>query len=373
MTTSSRPSAVVHRRRDFVAARVSAACLALVFVLGLVFALPSCTAREEGGPPTVVLYSSVDDYLLREVIRAFQDQTGITIRLAGDTEATKTTGLVQRLLAERASPRADVWWSSEPFGTITLSREGILEPYTSAAEADFPDGWPEALRGENRDWYGFASRARVLVYNTQRMSKEEVPRRLRDLTDPRWRNRVGIARPQFGTTRGHMGALVAKCGASQLEEWLTAMRDNGMRLYDGNATVVRAVAHGEIDLALTDTDDVWAGQRNQWPVELVFETPDDAGQPTSGLCSFGPMLIPNTVARVRGGPNPHNAAILIDFILSARVERMLAESESGNIPARPALAAEFPRATIPAGRLPDLQRTADAIPEAMDLCDRILR
>jgi iron(III) transport system substrate-binding protein len=346
--------------------RILAAVLVAMLLLGC--------GRDDGSQRTVVLYSSVDDYLLRDVVRAFEQETGIRVRLAGDTEATKTTGLVQRLLAERASPRADVWWSSEAFGTIQLSREGLLEPFNSRHEAEFEGegGWPAEMRGEKGDWYGFASRARVIVYSTQRLSEGEVPTRLRDLTDPKWRNRVGLARPQFGTTRGHMGALVVICGAEQTEQWLRDMRANGMRMYDGNASVVRAVAHGEIDLALTDTDDVWAGQRNDWPVELVYET-SDSGETPEGLCSFGPMLIPNTVAKVRGGPNPDAAAILIDFILSERVERMLAESESGNIPIRPALAAEFPRARIPAGRLPDLQKVTDAIPEAMEICERALR
>jgi iron(III) transport system substrate-binding protein len=346
---------------------------AVVLILGLWLLAASCGRRDGGGEgeQRVVLYSSVDDHVLREVVRAFEQAHGIRVQLAGDTEATKTTGLVQRLLAERASPRADVWWSSEPFGTIQLSREGLLEPYTSNHEAEFGGTWPAEMRGERGDWYGFASRARVIVYNTQRLQASEVPRTLRDLADERWRGRVGLARPQFGTTRGHMGALVVLCGEEQTEAWLAAMRANGLRLYDGNAMVVRAAALGEIDLALTDTDDVWAGQREGWPVELVFEMPDsDRGD---GLCSFGPMLVPNTVAKVRGGPNPQAAALLIEFILSERVERMLAESESGNIPIRPSLAAQFPRAAIPAGTMPDLQKVAEAIPRAMEICERVLR
>jgi iron(III) transport system substrate-binding protein len=348
---------------------ISPGILALFAVLALT--LVSCGRGGGDGEQRVVLYSSVDDYLLRVVVRAFEQETGIRVDLAGDTEATKTTGLVQRLLAERSSPRADVWWSSEPFGTIQLSREGLLEPYTSGHEAEFEGGWPVEMRGEQGDWYGFASRARVIVYNTQRLQQEQAPTRLRDLADPRWRGRIGMARPQFGTTRGHMGALVAICGPDATEAWLRRMRENGLRLYDGNATVVRAVAHGEIDLGLTDTDDVWAGQREGWPVELVFEAPDAGG--ADGLCSFGPMLIPNTVAMMRGGPNPAAAARLIEFILSERVERLLAESESGNIPVRPGLAAQFPRALIPEGRLPDLQRVADHIPPAMDISERALR
>ncbi|QKK07177.1 MAG: solute-binding protein [Planctomycetota bacterium] len=89
---------------------------------------------------------------------------------------------------------------------------------------------------------------------------EAPPSRLRDLTGDRFRGRVGMARPRFGTTRGHMGALLATAGTAVFRAWLEAMAANGLRLYDGNSTVVRAVTEGELDVCLTDTDDVWAQQ-----------------------------------------------------------------------------------------------------------------
>ena len=58
--------------------------------------------------------------MLREIVVAFVDETGIEVRLVGDNEAVKTTGLMQRIIAERGRPGADVWWSSEPFATIRL-------------------------------------------------------------------------------------------------------------------------------------------------------------------------------------------------------------------------------------------------------------
>ena len=294
---------------------------------------------EDG--PRVVLYTSADDYLLKEVIAEFEERTGIDVLEVGDTEATKTVGLYARLGDEKDDPRADVWWSSEPFYTIRLANEGVLEPYTSeAGEQSVPGGWPEAYRGAGEMWYGFANRARVIVYDTRKLSAEQVPGALRDLAEPEWQGKVGMARPLFGTTVGHIAALVHLWGEEPTRQWLQAMESNGLRLYDGNSSVVRAVANGEIELGLTDTDDVWAAQAEGMPVGLVYEvseldtssavTPDTVFP----MMSFGALTIPNTVARVAGGPNPDEAAKLIDFLISEAGERLIMASDSRNVPIR---------------------------------------
>lgn len=332
--------------------------------------IPACSRPDDQQPTReLVLYSSVDDELLREVVRAYELETGIRVRLVGDTEATKTTGLVLRLIAEKGSPKADVWWSSEAMGTIRLSGEDVLERYTSdTGEAEFVGEWPPRLRGERGDWYGFAQRARVIAYSPARVDAESVPRSLADLTDPRWKGRIGMARPSFGTTRGHLGALMDQWGRTAFAAWVSAMSDNRIRLYDGNASVVRAIAEGEIDAGLTDTDDVWSGQRNGWEVELVYETQD----PHTGngrWPSNGPMVIPNTAGVVRGGPSPGEARRFLDFLVSARTESRIAQSSSGNVPVTPVARELHPELVIPGAWLPDQQRAARAVPEALEIWD----
>ena len=332
------------------------------------FGLAAC---ERGGEerPTVVLYSSVDDYVLREVIEDFESKHDIDVELVGDTEATKTTGLVQRLLLENESPRADVWWSSEPFGTITLAEAGVLAPMDDSVMSQLPD-WPARLIGRGTLWVGFAQRARVIAYNTNVMDESEVPTTLRGLADPKYKGRVGIARPAFGTTRGHMAMLLDEFGEQTYRDWLEAMEANGVRVYDGNATVVRAVAEGEIDLCLTDTDDVWAGQRTGWPVGLVYESVDDGS--ADGLPSVGPLVIPNTVARVRGGPNEDAAGVLLAYLLSADLERLMAQTDSHNVPVRPELAAEFAEYAVPSPADVELESVASRASEAVEIANDVL-
>jgi iron(III) transport system substrate-binding protein len=320
--------------------------------------------RGHAASSQVVLYTSCDAPLLAPIIQAFEEEAHARVEVVSDTEATKTTGLVQRLLSEREHPRCDVWWSNESLGTALLAREGLFQPFRAKAEADFPGGWPDYLCAPDHTWYGFAVRARVIAYNTNRLQKSQVPTRLRDLTQSAWAGRVGMARPQFGTARTHIAALISLAGEDAVRNWLAQLKAQDLRLYDSNSAVVQALANGEIDIGLTDTDDCFSAVRENWPVKFVLETPDKPNTKATGLPSFGPVVIPNTVARVKGSPNPNNAQKLADFLLSDRVERMLAESDSHNMPTRPSLVKEFPDRAIPEPAKPDPKAISAAQPAA---------
>jgi len=326
----------------------------------------------------VVLYTSCDDYLLRDMIAAFEKETGIDVLEVGDTEATKTVGLYTRLVDEKDAPRADVWWSNEPFYTVRLAEQGVLEPYTSESnESAFPGGWPTNFRATGGTWYGFAQRARVIAYDTRKHSPESVPTTLRDLAEPQWKGKVGMARPLFGTTVGHIAALVTLWGEEPTRQWLQAMEDQGLRLYDGNSSVVRAIANGEIEIGLTDSDDVWAAQAQGLPIGLVYESNEIDGSlpPTADsvqpMMSFGALVIPNTAGVVRGAPHPAEAKALVDFLISEASERLIMTSDSRNVPVRASPARElfvlYPESQIQPAAYVNLEEVAGNIEAARRL------
>lgn len=340
----------------------------VVVYLGLRAGWWESPLRVPDEPADVVLYSSVDGPILDPIVRSFTEKTGIKVRVVGDTEATKTVGLVERLIAEKPRPRADVWWSNEPLGSITLARQGVLD----RGGTEVAKGWPSEWRSSDGAWVGHALRARVIAYNTNRLHREEVPRRLRDLAAERFEGKVGLANPAFGTTRLHLAALVALAGEEPTRAWLRSMRDRGARIYDGNSGVVQALAFGEIEVGLTDTDDVHAAERNGWPVSFVYEEPDSAGDDTAGLKSFGPLAIPSTAGRIAGSPHPVEGAMLFEFILSPEVERMLAASEARHVPIRPEIAREFPDLSIPGAIRVDPASLVEALPTATRLAAEVL-
>lgn len=353
------------------------ACVAAVFS-----AMWACGCERRDPARTVVLYSSVDEPILRPVVRAFEDRTGLRVVVAGDTEATKTTGLALRLRGERNAPRADVWWSSEAMWTQRLADEGVLGRVPARLFEELASeesrAWPSELRGGDDRWIGFALRARVLCYNRELVAEADVPRTLRELADPRWAGRVVMARPAFGTTRAHMAALAHAWGPAELERWLGAMRANGLRLVDGNSTAVRAVALGEAFVCLTDTDDVWNGQAQGWPVDIVYESIEKATDGRAGADarrawpSMGALVIPNTASIVAGGPNPAGAIELLRFLVGEESERMLAQSVSHNVPARERLARDFADLAIPTPWAVDGSDLARAESAAMEAVERVL-
>ncbi len=337
----------------------------IVAVLVAMLTLGAVRADAAGGA-AVTMYVSADEQIVRPVVAAFEAETGLKVRVVGDTEATKALGLAQRLRSERGSPRADVFWNSEAFLTASLAREGLFAPLG----AEEVRGWRADLTGEGGLWHGFGMRARVLIFNTRRVSAEEAPREVHGLLSTRFAGKVAMARPQFGTTRGHMSALVAWWGEDAARAWMKGMKANGLRLVDGNSAVVRAVAQGEADVGITDTDDAAAAERNGWPVGMVFlrhDLPADAAGAHRGALRIGAMLIPNTVALVAGGPNEAGGRRLAAFLLSERVERLLAESESRNIPARAGLAEQF-RALAPPDPAPiEIEKVEASMHRAMRL------
>lgn len=309
--------------------------------------LSSCSSRDNA----VVVYVSVDDVLARELLAACTSATGVEVLPVFDTEATKTTGLENRIRSEANRPRADIFWSSEAFATARLASDGYLQPLP----AGLVDRWPQAHRDTQGRWIAFAARARVIAYRSDRSastSPSAAPRTIPEtwaaLADPALRTAnfagIAIADPRFGTTRGHMAALDAAWSAARLdlgerataetptlESWIAGLRANGVKvLSGGNAATVDAVASGEVTFGCTDTDDVFAAQARGLPV--AFLVPRTLPQ---GLDGGGTMLVPNTVGLVAGRPKRPEVEAVLHWIASAECERLICSSPSRNLPIGP--------------------------------------
>ena len=284
-------------------------------------------ACSEERPP-VVVYVSADQQIADPILKEFTQKTGIEVAALFDTEATKTTGLANRLRREKNRPKADVFWSSEPFVINQLADQGVLK----SASTPILDGHPPMWRDGTGRWFGFSGRARVIVYDPEKLALEDRPPTWMDLLNDRYRDRLVMADPRFGTTRGHMGAMKAYWDISAMpgfyEAWLDGLAENGIRMLPGgNAAVVDSVARGESLVGLTDTDDVWSARRRGLSVEAVYARHD-----LDSVSGGGTLIIPNAVGLVAGSPNEEDALKLLEFLSSAEVEKLLHASPSRNVP-----------------------------------------
>jgi iron(III) transport system substrate-binding protein len=279
-----------------------------------------CRASDPGSAAgaAVTVYVSTDRVFSEPVLREYERRSGVKVNAVYDTEETKSTGLANRLIAEKDRPQADVFWSNEPVRTLVLKSRGVLTPYRSPGAT----GIPTELVDPEGYWTGFSARMRVIAYNTKAVAAGEAPTSVFDLADARWKGQVAIADPRFGSTSFHVAALYAVAGDARMDDFFRRLKANGVRVVDGNSVVRDLVARGEVKVGLTDTDDVNVAIENGQPVAMVLPDRDGLGVP----------MMPNMVSLIARAPHPQQGQQLIDYLLSADVERQLAESEAVQIP-----------------------------------------
>jgi iron(III) transport system substrate-binding protein len=266
----------------------------LIVIAGL---LVSFSLWKNSGADVVVVYCAQDQLYAEPIFRQFEDASvsRIRVRAVFDSEAVKTVGLANRLLGETNHPRCDVFWGNEELRTRQLAARQVFR--------------------ETNGWAAFGYRSRRIVINTNHVSFASAPHSLLDLTNRAWEGRLALAYPQFGTTATHFHALRQRWGDALWEAWCRGLVQNKSLLADGNSVVVKLVGQGQAWVGLTDSDDIAAGQRQGFPI---------AGLPMNGET----LLIPNTVAVVRGAPNPAAAEHLFSYLQRRPVAESLMAAQA---------------------------------------------
>ena len=243
---------------------------------------------------SVTVYVSTDRVFSEPILREYEKQSGVKVNAVYDTEETKSTGLANRLLAEKARPQADVFWSNEPVRTLVLKSRDVLAPYRSPSA----NGIPDALIDPEGYWTGFSARIRVIAYNTKSVTANDAPKSVFDLADPKWKGQVAMADPRFGSTSFHVAALYALAGDEKMDDFFRRLKANGVRIVDGNSVVRDLVARGDVKVGLTDTDDVNVALEDRQPIGMVLPDKDGLGVP----------VMPNMVSLIANAPHPDDGA-----------------------------------------------------------------
>jgi iron(III) transport system substrate-binding protein len=289
----------------------------VVLVLITLF-IVNCTQDKK----EVIIYTSLDQVFSEQILQDFESETGIKVKAIYDVEATKTTGMVNRLIAEKENPQADVFWNSEIARTIVLKQKDVLAPYFPPKAKDIPDKFKDS----DGYWTGFAGRLRLLIYNTNLVKPEDIPKSIFEFTENHWSNQVALAYPLFGTTATHAAALFVSMGEEKAMQYFLDLKDNNIVIVDGNSTSRDRVQDGELKVGFTDTDDAYVAILNGKPVDIIY--------PDQGEDQIGTLLIPNTVCLIKNAPHPEEAKKLIDYLLRKETESKLAFCESRQFPLR---------------------------------------
>jgi iron(III) transport system substrate-binding protein len=197
--------------------------------------------QQASAPQSVVLYSGRDEELVGPLIKTFEAATGITV----ETRYGSTTEMAAQLLEEGEKTPAQVFLSQDAGALGAVAAAGLLttlpDEVTGAVEP--------AYTSRDGSWVGLTGRARVIAYDGEELSADEVPDEVTALTDPTWRGRVGIA-PTNASFQAFVTALRVTAGEAAAEKWLTDLKANDVKIFEGNGAILEAVNTGALDLGL---------------------------------------------------------------------------------------------------------------------------
>lgn len=291
-----------------------------LLVLGGVAAAAWWRFHVSNETQSVVVYVSHDQVFSEPILRDFERESGIKVRAVYDTEETKSAGAMNRLIAEKSNPQADVYWANEPIRAEVLRQKGIAAPYLSPNAAEIP----ETFRNAQGYWTGFAARARILIV---RDGVNPKPASVFSYSDPRWRGKAVIANPLFGTTTDQIAALFVLLGDERGRTFMRGLRENNVKLAPSNGDSADLVARGQVDFSLVDSDDVVNRMKQHKPVAFIY--------PDQGPDDIGCLVVPNAAVLISGSPHQEAGKKLIDYLLSTETEKKLAFSDAAQIPLHP--------------------------------------
>ena len=194
-----------------------------------------------GTDDTITVYSGREEELVAPLFELFTEETGVDVEVRyGDSAELAAT-----IAEEGESSPADVFWAQDP-GSL-----GAVEDHLDPLSDGILGQVAEQYRDDEGRWVGTSGRSRVLVYSTDALSEDEVPDSVFDLTDPRWKGRVGIA-PTNASFQAFVTAMRLSAGDDATRQWLLDLKENDPKEYEKNTPIVEAAAAGEIDLGLVN-------------------------------------------------------------------------------------------------------------------------
>ena len=256
----------------------------------------------------LVVYSGRTEELVGPILERFSEESGIEVAVRyGDTAE-----MANLILTEGDNSPADLYLAQDAGALGAVAEEGML--------ATLPDATlglvDERFRSPDGAWVGVSGRARVVVYNTDNVSPDELPDSIFGFTDPAWSGRIGWA-PTNGSFQAFVTALRVLEGEDQARAWLEGIEANEPSVYEGNNPALDAVIAGEIDVAFIN---------HYYLMERLAQEPD---VPAANffLSDGDPGALVNVagVGILETADQADAAARLVEFLLSEEAQTYFAD------------------------------------------------
>ena len=278
---------------------------------GAVGALTLVVLAACGGEDAdITVYSGRQEDLVEDLFEQFEEETGITV----DVRYGDSAELAATIAEEGDNTPADVFFAQDAGSLGSLSGEGLLKelPAETLERVD------ERFRDPASRWVGTSGRVRVVAYNRDELSEDELPDSIWDYADSEWQGRVGFA-PTNASFQAMITAMRLDVGDEQTREWLEAVVANDPNLYENNIATVEAVAAGEVDVGFVNHYYLY-GHLQENPDDPVANHYLEAGDAGALVNVAGAGILTST-------DKPGMAQQLVDYLLAQGQEYFATETD----------------------------------------------
>ncbi|MGK7960481.1 Fe(3+) ABC transporter substrate-binding protein [Crocosphaera sp.] len=277
----------------------------------------SSPATEATGE--VNLYSSRHYNTDTELYNGFTQETGIKVNLVEGS----ADELIERIKSEGDNTQADILMTVDVARLWRAEEAGIFAPTSSAI---LEERIPASLRNPDGLWFGFTKRARVIMYNQDKVNPEELST-YEDLVDPKWKGRI-IIRPSSNIyNQSLVASLIETHGEEKTEEWVKGFVANFAREPQSNDTgQIKDVAAGVGDITLANTyylarmakEDDPAMKEVVEKVKIFFPNQDGRG---THVNISGAGVVNNA-------PNAENAVKFLEYLSTDTAQEFFAKGNN---------------------------------------------
>jgi iron(III) transport system substrate-binding protein len=279
---------------------------------------PGENDRSQAGGE-VNLYSSRHYDTDQELYDTFTEETGIKVNLIEG----KAEELIERIKSEGANSPADVLVTVDVGNLWRAEQEGILQPVSSPV---LEEKIPANLRDSEGKWFALTKRARVIIYNTDRVQPEELSS-YEDLADPKWKGRICMRSSSNIYNQSLVASKIEELGAEKTEQWLKGLVANFARPPEGNdGGNIKAVASGECDISLVNTYYIARMKQSDDPAEK--EAAEKVGVFFPDQNSKGTHVNISGAGVVTTAPNPENAIQFLEYLTTPEAQQIFANNNN---------------------------------------------
>lgn len=269
-------------------------------------------AAAADGDAGLVIYSARKEELMKPLVEAFEEETGIDVTL----KTGKPGELQLQIQQEKGNPGGDVFFTTDAAGAEALRQQGLLEAYQSPNAEQVP----AEFKAEDGTWTGVIGRSRNIMYNTELLQASEAPDSILDLTDPKYKDKLAMASIEEGGVRLWLAWLILERGEEFTQKFVSDLKANGMKVLADHTAVANAVSSGEIPIGIVNHYYYVPAKREGKPVALVY--------PDQGEGEMGTLVIPLAVSILEGAEHEDAAKKFVDFALSSEGQEPLTTQEN---------------------------------------------